>query len=56
MSDLLLVHGTVVTMDPARRIVEDGAVAVSADRIVEVGVMIRIQIEGESQPMVLTSE
>ena len=37
MAGLLLVNGTVVTMDPARRIIENGAVAISEDRIAEVG-------------------
>ena len=37
MSDLLLVHGTVITVDRDRRVIEDGAVAISGDRIVEVG-------------------
>jgi len=37
MSDLLLVHGVVVAMDPARRIIEDGAVAIRGERIEEVG-------------------
>jgi len=35
--DLLLSGGTVVTIDPERRIVEDGAVAIDAGRIVAVG-------------------
>jgi 5-methylthioadenosine/S-adenosylhomocysteine deaminase len=35
--DLLITGGTVVTMDSARRVLEDGAVAVRADRIVAVG-------------------
>ena len=35
--DLLLTGGTVVTIDPERRIVEDGAVAIEGGRIVEVG-------------------
>ncbi len=35
--DLLIVRGTVITMDGARRVIEDGAVAVNADRIVAVG-------------------
>jgi cytosine/adenosine deaminase-related metal-dependent hydrolase len=35
--DLLLSGGTVVTMDPARRVIEDGAVAIAGDRIVAVG-------------------
>jgi len=35
--DLLITGGTVVTMDSARRVLEDGAVAVLGDRIVAVG-------------------
>lgn len=35
--DLLIVHGTLITVDPARRVIEDGALAVQADRIVAVG-------------------
>jgi len=37
MTDLLLLHGTVISVDRERRIIEDGAVAISGDRIVEVG-------------------
>ena len=32
----LLIEGTVITMDPARRVIRDGAVAVKSDRIVAV--------------------
>lgn len=35
--DLLITGGTVVTMDPSRAVLEDGAVAITADRIVAVG-------------------
>lgn len=35
--DLLLSHGTVVTMNPARELLDDGAVAVNSDLIVAVG-------------------
>lgn len=35
--DILITGGTVVTMDPTRRVLEDGAVAITADRIVAVG-------------------
>src|SRR5713226_4925600 len=35
--DLLVASGTVVTMDPQRRVLEDGAVAVRGDKIVAVG-------------------
>jgi cytosine/adenosine deaminase-related metal-dependent hydrolase len=37
MIDLLLTGGTVVTMDPGRRMLDDGAVAIDGPRIVEVG-------------------
>jgi 5-methylthioadenosine/S-adenosylhomocysteine deaminase len=35
--DLLIVRGTVITVDPERRVIEDGAVAIDGDRIVAVG-------------------
>jgi cytosine/adenosine deaminase-related metal-dependent hydrolase len=35
--DLLIEHGTIITMDAQRRVIEDGAVAVKGDRIVAVG-------------------
>ena len=35
--DILIEHGTVITVDFERRVIEDGAVAVLADRIVAVG-------------------
>ncbi|HMJ08896.1 MAG TPA: amidohydrolase family protein, partial [Pyrinomonadaceae bacterium] len=35
--DLLILGGTVVTMDKDRRVIEDGAVAVTGDKIVAVG-------------------
>jgi 5-methylthioadenosine/S-adenosylhomocysteine deaminase len=35
--DLLLIHGTAVTMDPQRRVLEDGAIAVTGEVIVAVG-------------------
>ena len=41
--DLLVRGGTVVTMDTARRIVEDGAIAIRGDRIVAVGTAAELQ-------------
>jgi len=35
--DFLIEHGTVITMDTQRRVIEDGAVAIEADRVVAVG-------------------
>ncbi len=37
LADLLISGATLVTMDPSRRIIEDGAIAVAGDRIVAVG-------------------
>ena len=37
MADLLLTHGTVVTVDRERRILQDGAVAIAGQRIAAVG-------------------
>jgi 5-methylthioadenosine/S-adenosylhomocysteine deaminase len=37
MSDLILKHGIVITMDPARRVIEDGAVAIQGNLILAVG-------------------
>jgi 5-methylthioadenosine/S-adenosylhomocysteine deaminase len=36
-ADILITGGTVITMDSARRVLEDGAVAIRGDRIVAVG-------------------
>lgn len=36
--DILISGGTVITMDSARRVLEDGAVAIRGDRIVAVGI------------------
>lgn len=35
--DILITNGTIITMDSSRRVLEDGAVAIVADRIVAVG-------------------
>ena len=37
MADILITHGTVCTVDPERRVIDDGAVAITGDRIVAVG-------------------
>lgn len=43
-ADLLISGGSVITMDSTRRVLEDGAVAIVADRIVAVGT--RAELEG----------
>ena len=42
MIDILITHGVVITVDPERRIIEDGAVAIDKDRIVDVGTTVEI--------------
>lgn len=37
MADILLSGGSIITVDPQRRTIEDGAVAITGDRIVAVG-------------------
>ncbi len=37
MADLFIMGGTLITMDPTRRIIEDGAVAITGNRIVDIG-------------------
>ena len=37
MADILITHGVVITVDPQRRIIEDGAIAIEKDRIVDIG-------------------
>ncbi len=37
MIDLLVANGTVITLDEDRRVIENGAVAIAGDRIVDVG-------------------
>lgn len=39
MWDLLLVNGTIITIDQDRRIIDNGFVAVQKDRIVAIGQM-----------------
>ncbi len=37
MADILITNGVVICVDPARRIISDGAVAITGDRIVDIG-------------------
>ncbi|GLU29242.1 amidohydrolase family protein [Brucella sp. NBRC 12950] len=43
MSGLLLLHGTIVTVDGSRRILDDGALATEDDRIVDIGSVEELQ-------------
>lgn len=37
MADILILHGTLITMDPERRVIEDGAIAIEGNRIIDLG-------------------
>jgi 5-methylthioadenosine/S-adenosylhomocysteine deaminase len=43
-ADLLVLGGTLVTMDGTRRIIEDGALAISSGRIIAIGPRTEIQL------------
>src|SRR5208282_6516852 len=47
-ADLIVVHGTVVTMDEKRRILENGAIAVQGDAIAAVDTTANIDAKYES--------
>src|SRR3984957_14619165 len=50
--DLLIVHGTVVTMDVQRHIIDDGAIAVLGDSIVAVGKSAEIESRYEAPKII----
>ncbi len=37
MADILIKNGIVITVDPERRVIHDGAIAIEKDRIVAIG-------------------
>ena len=37
MADIIIAQGVIITIDPERRIITDGAIAIEADRIVDIG-------------------
>ena len=43
MADILIKNGTVIAIDPERRIIADGAVAITGDRIVAVGPAVEVE-------------
>ena len=51
-ADLLVVHGTVVTMDAQRRIIDDGAVAIRGDSIAAVGKSAEIESQSEAPKII----
>ena len=37
MADILITHGSLITMDPKREVIEDGAIAIERNRIIDIG-------------------
>jgi cytosine/adenosine deaminase-related metal-dependent hydrolase len=52
MADIIITNGIVVTMDPDRRVIEDGAVAIEKDRIVAVGTTAEILAAHDAPTMI----
>lgn len=50
--DILITGGTVITMDSARRVLDDGAVAISGDRIVAVGTSAELAARFEGREVI----
>lgn len=43
MPEILIVNGTLITVDPERRVIEDGALLIRGDRIAAVGTMAEVE-------------
>jgi len=52
MADIIISGGTIITVDPARRIIENGAVAIVKDRIVDIGPAAEITARHEAPVIV----
>ena len=52
MIDLLLVHGTVITMDVNRRILLDGAIAINEGRILDIGLTENLTSKYEAKKLI----
>lgn len=49
MDGFLLLHGTIVTVDSTRRIIEDGGLAIEKDRIVDIGTAEELHVRHASK-------
>jgi 5-methylthioadenosine/S-adenosylhomocysteine deaminase len=52
MADILIINGIVVTMDGKRRVIEDGAVAITKDRIVAVGTTKQVTAKHQAKKVI----
>ncbi|MEO1104779.1 MAG: amidohydrolase, partial [Pseudomonadota bacterium] len=52
MADIRIDHATVVTMDGTRQVMEDGSVAIEADRILAVGTTDKVANDHPAQTVI----
>ena len=52
MIDLLIKNGIIVTMDPRRRVLENGAIAIVGDRIIAVGESVALEAQYEARQVI----
>ena len=52
MADIIITNGIIVTMDPKRRVIEDGAVAITGDRIVAVGTTAQVMAKHQAKTII----
>jgi 5-methylthioadenosine/S-adenosylhomocysteine deaminase len=52
MADIIIINGIVVTMDGKRRVIEDGAVAITGDRIVAVGTTAQVTAKHQAKKVI----
>lgn len=52
MADIVIERATLITMDPARRVIADGAVAIQGNRIVAVGTTAEVRAEHSARTVI----
>lgn len=55
MADIILAGGSILTLDPARRIIEDGAIAITGERIAAIGPRAAILADHRAPEIIDTS-
>lgn len=55
MVDKLILHGTILTMDSQRRIINDGAIAIEKDRILDVGTIKDLKAKFKAKNTIVAS-
>ena len=52
MADIIIAHGVIITIDPQRRIINDGAIAIEADRIIDIGTSVEIMARHQAATII----